>query len=112
MPTYKLFKKAYEGLDDFEPITQDKFAIAIFKDVKALGFIQSGDLKKVFKKLNTEKSEQFSSLPGATQSHGLTMQRFMEIFKSKISNELNNKSDLATPAPQMEETIKSVKKKP
>jgi muramidase (phage lysozyme) len=76
-PTFNLFSKAYEGLDDFTPQSQDKFAIAIFKEVKALGDIQSGNLSNAIKKL-TKKPVQFASLPGGGQDHGLTTEKIKE----------------------------------
>lgn len=59
LSTYRNFCETgnygYVGLNDFKPKTQDKFAIAILKDVKALRFIQSRDLANAYKLLTIPK---------------------------------------------------------
>ena len=83
--------RAKYNITDFSPINQDKMTLAILADKKkSLNLIFSGDIHAAIVKLKNE----WSSLPGASQSH-MDLKTFDKLFKGNISNELNNKSNLA-----------------
>jgi len=92
------------GVTDFSPINQDKMTLGIINDKKhSLDLIIAGDIHGAIEKLKKE----WTSLPGASQSH-IDMQTFDKLFKGNVSNEINNKSNLAV---KKGETLKNVKPK-
>lgn len=81
------------SISDFSPVNQDKMVLGII-DIKrkALEIVKFGQTHKA---INLLKSE-WSSLPGGSQSH-LSLNIFDNLYKQNISNELNDKSNLAVP---------------
>ena len=95
-PVVNRIREKY-GITDFSPENQDKFIIGTI-DIKrkALSDVKAGNLHEAIQKLKLE----WSSLPGGSQSHGLTEDSFKGLFKNNLSNELNNKSNIALPKGQ------------
>jgi RHS repeat-associated protein len=98
-PSYDDFKKAYPNqVKDFSPESQDRIALLLIKERGAYNNVIKGENEKAVNKLNKPAGrEAWASLPGASQAHGLTMAKFQKLYKQNLINELNNKSNIATP---------------
>jgi RHS repeat-associated protein len=99
---FKGYKKQL-GLTDFSPMSQDKIAMAMIDYRKARKDIANADLESATTKLVIRKGgEQFASLPGGSQSNGLTLEKFRAMFQKNVANELTpDKSVIATPKGQL-----------
>lgn len=99
---YKDFQKAYpDQLKDFSPESQDRAALLLLRERRALTNVLNGDLDAAVNKLNKPVGgEAWSSLPGASESH-VSMAKFKELFAKNKINELNNNSNIATPKGQL-----------
>jgi muramidase (phage lysozyme) len=101
-------KKAKNTLDigDFSPESQDKFAIWLIDNRGALNLIIKGDLVGAIRKTNKE----WASLPESPYGQPTqTMEGAESEFKKAISNELNGKSEIATPQGELKTTIDKLK---
>lgn len=69
---------------------------------KATNDVANGDLAEASRKLTIRKGgEQFASLPGGSQSNGMTLNKMKELFKKNVSNELTGQSNVGTPVGQL-----------
>lgn len=73
--TFDEFKKKL-GLKDFKPESQDKIAVGIIKEAKALDLINDGKIKDAIGKLN----RRWAALPGGSQAQ-VKMDAALEKFK-------------------------------
>ncbi|HNI55486.1 MAG TPA: hypothetical protein PK511_13245, partial [Chitinophagales bacterium] len=102
--TFDLYKKAYpKDIIDFSPTSQDKIVLGIFNRTGALEYIKNGNYKMANDKL-TGKPEQFSSLPGGSQSR-ITNEEFDKMILQNLSNELSGESNIATPKGQIIQSV-------
>lgn len=68
---------------------------------RATGDVASGDVQTACTKLTKRAGgEQFASLPGGSQQ-GVNLKKAQTLFKANVSNELNGKSNIATPKGQL-----------
>jgi muramidase (phage lysozyme) len=97
--TAKNLMKEDQSITNFSPVNQDKMAVRIMKDSQnALNDVKGGNLNSAVAKLTgkTGLGIQWEALPGGN-SKSKSMDQLRNSFKKNISNELNNKSKLATP---------------
>ena len=94
------------GISDFSPESQDKFGLWLIDNRGALNNVISGDVEGSIRKTNKE----WASLPESPYGQPTqTMEGAKAEFKKDLSNELNGKSDIATPKGKLEDTINILK---
>jgi muramidase (phage lysozyme) len=88
------------NLQDFSPKSQDIAAVSILNSKGALDFIKKGDFKSA---LSLEKMKKaWTSLPGGQEEgKGISMETVNGFIKDFTAEEIQNKSELATPPGQL-----------
>ena len=93
------------GISDFSPESQDKFALWLIANRKALDEVLKGDLEGAVRGTNKE----WASLPESPYGQPVqTMEGAKNVFKEAISNELKGKSQIATPQGELQGTIEKL----
>jgi len=86
------------GVDDFSPLSQDKFIYLTIKyKLKAADVVANGKIEEAVKKTATE----WRALPGEKTQSNITIEKIKELFRQNVSNELLGITDIATPKGQL-----------
>ncbi|MFX3645707.1 lysozyme, partial [Streptococcus suis] len=68
-------------LPDFSPGSQDKIAIQLIKECKAIGDIEAGRIAEALTKCRSR----WASLPGSGYGqHEYSMEKLLDVFNSKL----------------------------
>ena len=97
--------KAKLGLENFNGESQDKGALQLIKEKKALDDVSAGNIESAFKKLN----KTWTSLPGGGEQFKNSAE-CAKIFKDCVAKELAGASILATPTNRVKEYYEKQKK--